>query len=162
MIRRSLDMPTALALSCLVSLGACSSQTSPSRPAIAVSLPAAVEGRYVACATCAEPTVTVVLEFPVTVSDPNGPGGTVERLTTILMNRTRAAEVGRNVRPNADYAFPSTALPAAGQLTLQAGLVVPPPPPRDDLAVTVQVRLTDGREASATGPLAVLPASPGP
>ena len=147
-----------LAAALLCGLAACSNESAPSPPPIAVTLPSPAEARLVACATCQEPSTTLVIELPVTVRDPTGPGGTVERLTTILTNRSRDIEVGRNTRPNANYAFPSTTLPAGGQLVLQAGLTTaPPPPPRDELILTVHVRLTDGREAQASGPLVVGP-----
>lgn len=128
---------------------------SPSPAPLALALPAAVEGRLVSCATC-DPTLTVVLEFPVTVLDTQGPGGTIERLETIVMNRSRGLEIGRNVRPNASYAFPDPSVPPRGQRVVEAGLVFGPPPPRDEIAVTVQVRLTDGRAASATAPVTVV------
>jgi hypothetical protein len=143
----------------LCGLAACSDEAGPSPPPITLTLAAPAEGRLVACATCQEPSVTLVVELPVTVRDVTGPGGTVERLTTILTNRSRDAEIGRNVRPNASYSFPSTAVPAAGQLVLQAGLTTAPPPPRDELRLTVHVRLTDGREAQVSAPLVTLPAT---
>lgn len=127
----------------------------PTPPPLTLVLPGTVEGRLVTCATCAEPSVTVVLEFPVTVRDADGPGGTIVRLETIAMNRSRGLEVARNVRPNATYAFPDPSIPAHGQRVVEAGLVFGVPPPRDEIVVTVQVRLTDGREASATAPLAI-------
>ena len=111
-----------------------------------------------ACTTCQEPSTSLVIDLPATVRDQSGPGGTVERLTTILTNRSRDVEIGRNVRPNAGYAFPSTTLPAGGQLVLQAGLTTAPPPPRDEVILTVHVRLTDGRESQASAPLVTLPA----
>jgi hypothetical protein len=149
----------ALAMALLCGLAACSDEVAPSPPPIAVTLPSPAEGRLVACATCQEPSVTLVVELPVTVRDASGPGGAVERLTTILTNRSRDVEVGRNVRPNASYAFPSSTLPAGGQLVLQAGLTTAPPPPRDELILTVHVRLTDGREAQVSAPLVTLPAT---
>ena len=148
----------AVAVALLCGLAACSDEVAPSPPPITLTLPSPAEGRLVACATCQEPSTTLVIELPVTVRDQSGPGGTVERLTTILTNRSRDVEVGRNIRPNASYAFPSSALPPGGQLVLQAGLTTAPPPPRDELILTVHVRLTDGREAQASGPLVTLPA----
>jgi hypothetical protein len=149
----------ALAAALLCGLTGCSDEVAPSPPPISLTLPSPAEGRLVACMTCPEPSTTLVIELPVTVRDQSGPGGTVERLTTILTNRSRDIEIGRNVRPNSSYAFPSSALPAGGQLVLQAGLTTAPPPPRDELILTVHVRLTDGREAQASAPLVTLPAT---
>jgi hypothetical protein len=44
-------------------------------------------------------------------------------------------------------------------VVLQAGLTTAPPPPRDELILTVHVRLADGREAQVSGPLVTLPAT---
>jgi hypothetical protein len=121
-----------------------------------LQLPAVAEGRYVTCTTC-EPAVTVVVEFAVTVRDPQGPGGTLAQLVTVVMNRSRGVELARNVRPNADYAFSSPDLAPHGQLVVEAGVVLAPPPPRDDVQVAVTARLTDGREVSGTIPLSVSP-----
>jgi hypothetical protein len=140
----------------IVSMAACGGDAAPSRPALALSMASPVEGRADICGSCSDVPATVVVETSVAVSDPSGPGGVVEALTTIVMNRSRALEVARNVRPNADFAFPATNVPAGGRLTLEAGVVAPLPPPRDEMAVTVHVRLTDGREASATAPLHVV------
>jgi hypothetical protein len=131
----------------------------PTPPPLTLVLPATVEGRLVACGTCADPTPRVVAEFPVGVSDAQGPGGSIDRLETIVMNRSRGLEVGRNVRPNADYAFPDSTVPARGQLVVQAGIVFGPPPPRDEIVVTVRVHLTDDRQASSTVPLAIVVAA---
>jgi hypothetical protein len=148
-----------LALTLLCGLAACSDEAGPSPPPITLTLPSPAEGRLVACTACQEPSTTLVIELPVAVRDAMGPGGTVERLTTILTNRSRDIEIGRNIRPNSSHAFPSTTLPSGGQLVLQAGLTTSPPPPRDELILTVQVRLTDGREVQASAPLVTLPAT---
>lgn len=162
MRRFSPSLAQALAASLLLTpLAACSSErAAPSPPPIVLTLPAVVQGQIVSCAGCQEPSVSVVIAFAVTIGDPNGSGGTLERLTTVVMNRSRGIEAARNVRPNADYAFPSIDLPAGGQLVVQAGAVSTVPPPRDEMAVTVVVRLTDGREASASASLAVVAFSP--
>ena len=151
----------ALVTTFLIGLAACSNDVAPSPPPITLTLPSPAEGRLLSCAICADPSITLVIELPVTVRDAMGPGGNVERLTTILTNRSRDLEIGRNIRPNSSYAFPSTTLPAGGQLALQAGLTTAPPPPRDELLLTVQVRLTDGREAQVSAPLVTLPATEG-
>ena len=93
--------PLAVVAALLCGLAACSDDVAPSPPPITVTLPSPAEGRLVACTTCQEPSTTVVIELPATVRDQSGPGGTVERLTTILTNRSRDVEIGRNVRPNA-------------------------------------------------------------
>lgn len=128
----------------------------PSPPPLTIAVPNPVEGRLVTCAECQAPTVTVILEFPVTIGDPAGAGGTLEQLETIVVNATRGEEIARNVRPNTSFAFPSTSVPAGGTLTVEAGVGFAIPPPRDDVRVTVRARLTDGRSASASVPLVVL------
>lgn len=148
-----------LALAVLLTAPAGCGSGEPSPPALRLTLPTRAEGRLVTCATCEAPTTTVVVEFTVGVGDPDGPGGTIERLETIVTNRSRASEIGRNVRPNADYAFPDSRVPPGGQVAVQAGIVIALPPPRDEIVVTVLARLTDGREASGTTPLAVPGAS---
>jgi hypothetical protein len=140
----------------LASLTACTTETAPSRPPIAVTVPSPAEARADSCAECPDSSPTIVIDIPVTVSDVAGPGGVVAQVTTIVLNRSRGLEIARNVRPNADYAFPDSSLPVGGQLSLRAGVVAPLPPPRDEMALTVHVRLTDGRDASATVPLHVV------
>jgi hypothetical protein len=148
-----------LALAVLLTAAAGCGSEQPSPPAVRLALPTRAEGRLVTCATCEEPSTTVVIEFTVGVRDPDGPGGTIERLETIVTNRSRASEIGRNVRPNADYTFDDSHVPAGGQVAVQAGIVISLPPPRDEIVVTVLVRLADGREASGTTPLDVLPSA---
>ncbi len=128
----------------------------PSTPALALALPATVEGRAVNCPACAEPSTTVVVEFPVVLGDPSGPGGTLSRVSTRIVNRSRALDVAENVRPNAAAGLGPAALPPGGRITVEAGVVFgPPPPPRDEMAVVVSVQLSDGRHASGSAPLAV-------
>jgi len=127
----------------------------PSPPPLSLILPAAVEGHYTNCTTCADP-VTVVVALAVTVVDANGPGGTVATLETRVVNSSRGVEVVRNVRPNAAAGLSPTALPAGGRVIIETGVVFPPPPPRDALILLVVARLTDGREATATAPLTIL------
>lgn len=91
---------------------------------------------------------TFVAEFPVTLSDPRGSGGTIAYLETIVFNQSRKLEVQRNRRPNASFALPVATLPAGRSITLPAGVAYAPPPPRDQIIISVTVRLTDGREAS--------------
>jgi hypothetical protein len=138
-----------------IALGAaCAGETGPSRAVLDVSMASTVEGRLVACETCQDGAV-VAVEVSATVSDPNGPGGVVARVTAVVVNRSRSVEVARNVRPNADQGLAATTLPPNGQLVVQAGVVAPLPPPRDDVVLTVTVALTDGREATASARLVV-------
>jgi hypothetical protein len=101
----------------------------------------------------AEPRL--VIEFPLTIADPTGPGGTLASVTLVVRNVSRAMEAGRNVRPNADFAYPVTTIPPRGSLSLAAGLVFPVTPPRDELEVVVSVALTDGRTVNRTARVAV-------
>ena len=129
--------------------------TSPTPPPLSLILPAQIEGHFSACGTCADP-LTVVVEFAVTVVDATGPGGTLATLETRVLNSSRGVEVARNVRPNADVGLSPSAVPAGGRVTVEAGIVFPPPPPRDTLTVVAVARLTDGRETSASAPLAIV------
>jgi hypothetical protein len=145
-----------VALTTLAAGPACGGDsTDPSPPPVTIGMPASVEGRLVTCDSCAEPTVTVIVEFDVVVRDPLGPGGTLQRLETVVTNRSRASEVARNARPNASFTFPDRTIPPRGQLTVQAGVGFAPPPPRDEIVVGVEVTLTDGRTASASSPLVI-------
>jgi len=130
------------------------STTGPSPAPLLLTLPAAVEGRYSTCQTCADP-LTVIVTFPVTISDASGPGGTIATLETRVMDTSRGVEVARNIRPNGQVGLSPSSLPAGGQVSIEAGIGFPPPPPRDALTVVATARLTDGREATATAPLTV-------
>jgi hypothetical protein len=149
--RRGRSVAAAAALGVAI-LSGCSSEAKPTPPPIAVSLASPVEGRVVSCASCPD-VPTLVIDVPVTISDPMGTGGVLAEVTLVALNRSRGGELARNTRPNAEYAFPDASVPAGGQLVVRAGLVAPLPPPRDEISVTVLVRLTDGREASAAAPL---------
>jgi hypothetical protein len=118
-----------------------------------VTLPAAIEGHYASCDTCSDPAV--VANFTVTVSDTSGPGGTVATLEMRVVNTSRGVEVARNTRPNSDVGLSPSALPAGGEVRIDAGIGFPPPPPRDALALVATARLTDGREATASAPLTI-------
>lgn len=100
-------------------------------------------------------------EFPVTIADPGGPGGTLVSVTTVARNTSRGLDVGRNVRPNSDVGYPVTTLTPRGTLTVAAGLVFPMAPPRDTLQIVVTVVLTDGRHGSRASPLVVAATQPG-
>ena len=150
-LRRERSVAAVAALGLAIVAG-CSSEAKPTPPPIAVSLASPVEGRVVSCASCSG-VPTLVIEVPVTVGDPMGSGGVLAEVTLVALNRSRGGELARNTRPNGQYAFPDTSVPAGGQLVVLAGLVAPLPPPRDEISVTVHVRLTDGREGSAAAPL---------
>jgi hypothetical protein len=126
----------------------------PSAPGITLRVPNPIAGRY-ACPGCPEPAPTVVAEFTVAVGDPAGPGGTVATLEVRVFNRSRDTELARNTRPTTSVGLPDAAIPAAGELQLQAGIALAPPPPRDEVVVTVIVTLTDGRQTSRTVPLVI-------
>lgn len=111
----------------------------------------------VVCPGCADPGVYATAEFPVTLQSLDARGGNVESVETAVINRSRFLTLVRNVRPNADFGYPDASLPARGALVLAAGAVFPLPPPRDDIVARVLVRMTDGREVSATAPVVVLP-----
>jgi hypothetical protein len=123
--------------------------TGPSPLPVLVSIPDPVEARGDVCATCADPAVTVA-EFAVTITDPFRRGGTVVAVETLVENRSRRSEIGRNTRPNASAGYPDVTVPRETALVLPAGIVFPLPPPRDEITITVMVRLSDGREGSAT------------
>ena len=82
----------------------------------------------VSCPTCDVGTLSAVAEFPVTVGDPDGSGGVVEEVRTTAVNRSRGISLGANVRPNSQFSYPTTSVPARGSLQLSAGLVITPPP----------------------------------
>jgi hypothetical protein len=52
-------------------------------------------------------------------------------------------------------AYPDRLLPPAGRLVLEAAAAFAPPPPRDEIVITVTVRLASGGEASASSPLVI-------
>ena len=147
-----------LAVTAALASGAgCGSPAQPTRPPITLTVPAIVTGRYVTCDTC-EVGLWISLEFPVTVGDPDGSGGTVQEVRVTATNRSRGQVLGGSSRPNADFAYPDTTVPAGGTLTLMAGLVISPaPPPRDEVVVGVLVTLGDGRSALGSARLAVSP-----
>jgi hypothetical protein len=127
----------------------------PSLPPLSLAAPAQVEGRYTTCTACSD-SPTVVVQFAVTVVDATGPGGTVATLDTRVINQSRGIEIARNVRPNGDVGLSASAVPAGGRVTVESGIGFPAPPPRDSLTVTVTVRMTDGREASASAPVVIV------
>ena len=132
----------------------------PSSAGITLTVPNPIVGRYQSCTPCPASDLSVVAEFAVVVGDPGGPGGVVARLEVRVFNRSRNVEVARNTRPNAAAGLPDASLPAAGQLRLDAGIVFSPPPPRDEVVVSVIATLTDGRQTSRTVPLVIEAALP--
>ena len=127
----------------------------PSLPPLSIAVPAQVEGHLTTCTTCSDGP-TVVVQFAVTVVDATGPGGTLDTLDTRVINQSRGTEIAHNVRPNGDVGLSASAVPAGGQVSVDSGIGFPAPPPRDSLAVTVTIRMTDGREASASAALVVV------
>ncbi|MGQ0736455.1 MAG: hypothetical protein ACT4QD_22730 [Acidobacteriota bacterium] len=132
--------------------------SSPSAPLI-LTFATPIPMRLVTCGPCEVPSTVFVIEHPVTIADPIGPGGSVEQVEVVVRNLPRNLEVGRNRRPNADHAYRDTHLPAGGVLTLEAGIVFPITPSRDELEVTVWVTLTDGRRQSRSAGVVMLAAS---
>src|SRR5436190_24326174 len=98
-------LAAAMAVLALVACGG--SPAEPSRPGITLGVPSTITGTYVRCAACDVPLL-VVAEFPVVVGDPQGPGGTVDRVEIVALDASRGTEVARNVRPNADVSYPVT------------------------------------------------------
>jgi hypothetical protein len=145
-----------LAVTAALAMGAgCDNPAQPTQPPIALTVPAVVTGRYVACEPC-EVALWVSLEFPVTVGDPEGSGGTVQEVRVTATNRSRGQVLAGGSRPNADFSYPDTTIAAGGRLTLMAGLVISPaPPPRDEVVIGVLVTLGDGRFAVGSARLAV-------
>jgi hypothetical protein len=136
-------------------LAGCSSPERPSARGVTLVLPASVQARHGTCATC-EVSTWVFAEFPVIVGDPEGPGGTLATVETTAVNTTRGGALAHNARPNADYAYTRTAVPAGGTLEVLAGIVIaPPPPPRDAVRINVVVALADGRKSIGSAPLVV-------
>jgi len=118
--------------------------TSPSQAALALTVNDPVVARFEAGSNA------LVAEFPVTISDPAGGGGTLAAVVTTVLNQSRGAVVVRNERPNASFAFPASVLPAGGSLTVQAGAAFTATPPRDEIVLVVEARLSDGRVVQRT------------
>lgn len=135
-------------------VGACSAsrETGPSPVLIAVSIPEPVRYRIETCATCNDPLMAVAA-FAVTISDPLRQGGTVAAVETRVYNRSRAIELAQNTRPNATVGYDDATVPRDGTLQLEAGVVFPVPPTRDEVIVTVTVRMSSGREGIDTARL---------
>ena len=137
----------------------CGSPTAPS-PAFAISFADPVAAQRVVCASCTvEPREWAVAEFPVTVTAPPGRSGAVASVETRVTNRTRGGvELGRNVRPNRDYAYGDTQVPPGGSLVLAAGVVFHPlPAAGDEVRIEVVATLMDGRTARHGSAVTVAP-----
>lgn len=137
------EMRRTLVFVLAVTVSAMACDDGPASPdrALTLTFANAVTARLVTAGA----TVNAVGEFDVSVGDPAGPGTTVQSLETRVVSASRGVELGRSTRPNGDYAFTDASVPAGGTLTLQAGIVIPSPPPRDELRVTVTIRTADGR-----------------
>lgn len=98
-------------------------------------------------------TGILVAEFPVTVSDPHGPGGQLQFVETVVFNRSRGLLVATNRRPNVDHTYADRHVPPGASLAVLAGVGFESPPPRDELVIMVRVRLTDDRELQRTAAL---------
>jgi hypothetical protein len=144
----------AVALLALVACGD-GGVTQPTPAPLQLEIPSVVTARLQTCPTCA-PAFPVVAEFPISISDAFGRGGVVESVETRIQNVSRGVVMAINVRPNGDFAYPDTSVPANGRLVLQAGVVFTMPPPRDDIRAIVTVRLTDGRQALASASVTVV------
>ena len=147
-----------LAILLLAAAAACDSPIRPSE-AFTVTFAAPVAARRVVCPACTvEPREWAVAEFPVTMADASNRGGTVASIEARVTNRSRGIELGRGVRPNSDYAYPDTRLPAGGALVVEAGVVFfPVPPAGDDVRIEVIATLTDGRVARHSGSVTPIP-----
>lgn len=142
----------------LAAIAACQSgPAGPGRP-LAVSIMTPVSAVLVSRPGVAPP-VWGVATAPVTITNPGTQSVRVDTVETRAINRTRASIISTNVRPNEDVTYVDTWVPERGALTLEAGVVVIPlPPPGDELRFEVIVTFDDGRTARAEAPL-VLPAA---
>lgn len=103
-------------------------------------------------------TRTFIVELAVRARRPGG--GIVEFVETVVRDVSRSNQViARNRRPNAEFAFPERSIPVSGApLVVEAAVGFPPPPPRDELSITVEVGLTTGESAERSARLvATLP-----
>lgn len=145
-----------LAVMCIVQLAAIaacdSGPAAPGRP-LTVSIATPVSAVLVT-RPGVEPPVWGVASAPVTIANPGTQPAEVATVETRAFNRTRAAVISTNVRPNEDFTYADTWVPSGGSLTLEAGVVVIPlPPPGDELRFEVIVTLRDGRTVRADAPL---------
>ena len=152
-------MKILIGLSMIV-MAACGDRvTTPTPAVLTIEIPAAITARVELCPTCS-PAFPAVAEFPVTITDASGRGGTVESVETRIQNVSRNALMALNLRPNRDVGYENVTLAGAGRLVLQAGVVFDVPPPRDEVWAIVTVRLTDGRMAVTSARVTVLNEAP--
>lgn len=110
-------------------------------------LPAQVASMIVRCDFCTDP-VTAVVQVPVTITNVGNRDLRVESVEARVVNQTRQTVIASNTRPNVDFPYPHTDVPANGSLTLEAGVVYHPlPPPRDEIRLVVLVTFHDGTSA---------------
>ena len=142
----------------LAAVAACESgPTAPGRP-LTVSITTPVSAVLVRRPGIETP-VWGAATAPVTITNPGTESLRVETVETRAFNHTRASVINTNVRPNMDFTYADRWVPARGTLTLEAGVVVIPlPPPGDDIRFEVVVTFSDGRTSRAEAPL-VLPAA---
>jgi hypothetical protein len=140
----------------MLAVAACgSSPAAPSSP-LTVSIADPLTARTVVCSSCSEPPfIWAVAEFEVRVTDASGQGGTIAFVEAVVHDRTRAVELGRGRRPNAEAGLDVSVIPAGGAVTTPMGVRLDLPPPRDDVQITISVALTSGRTATATARLVV-------
>lgn len=126
-------------------VGACSEVApTPVAPALVLAVEEPVVARFV------PETGILSAEFPVSISDPTGPGGSLVFVEVLVVNRTRGVVLARNRRPNTTYAYSDVHVPSGGRLTVAAAVGFSPPPPRDHVVLAVRAGLTDGREVERT------------
>lgn len=149
MTRRLAGIPGVLLLSFV--LGACGSGPASPNAGITLVLPDGVTGRIVTCTICTtEPAAWGVVEQDVTIVNRSARDRDVATVEARAFNQTRGALISANTRPNVNYSYRETRVPAGGALTLQAGLVYEPlPPPRDDVHLIVIVTFRDGTSVRA-------------
>lgn len=148
-------MIAAAAAAQFLAAAACGgSPTASGRPP-AVSMVAQVSASTVTCDTCTEgPFIWAVAAAPVTITNPGSRAIALSTVETRAFNHTRASVIATNVRPNLDFTYPDTTVPAGGSLTLEAAVVYHPlPPPADDIRLVVIVTFSDGRTARAEAQL---------
>ena len=139
---KSIVPGTILLASLLV--GCSSSPLSPESPTISLALPLEVTGAIVPCDTCESPTASAVATTEIILSNRGSSSHRVVTVDTIVVNQTRRTVLASNRRPNADVVYAESEVPPGGSLTLEAGVVYPMPPPRDDIQFLVVVTISDG------------------
>lgn len=151
MIRRAI-FGIALLTQTLV-LAACGSGPAAPNAGVTLVLPDGITGRIVTCATCTDPAVWAVVEQDVSIVNRSTRDRQVATVEARAFNHTRGTLIKANTRPNVDYVYPDTWVPAGGMLTLQAGLVYHPPPPGDEVYFIVIVTFRDGTSVRGQTPL---------